>query len=147
MKKSVVMLDLGSVAGYTALGQAFRAAGRGFKIRFIRFAANDGAEQDIATADSLSDAVSFSVMRPVNGDWDWKAAQDALATSEFQLVVLDGVTDLLVANPDAESLVLHSIANKPESMTVLLTGLNAPPGIVEAADLVTDILELKGAVS
>ncbi len=79
-----------------------------------------------------------------------KAAREALAVSRqrilsgsWDVVILDEInTAVELGLLDVEE-VLEIIAHKPRKLHLVLTGRNAHPSIIEAADLVTDMRNLK----
>ena len=71
MKKGLLMLYTGSQAGTTAmaLGQVFRAIGRGFRICFIQFYENPSACEHTFHSDSYKRMVEFHPFGKKSIDW------------------------------------------------------------------------------
>ena len=59
------------------------------------------------------------------------------------MVVLDEILGSIKAGLVAEEEVLELIAGRPQELHLVLTGRGATPAIVEAADLVTEMREIK----
>jgi cob(I)alamin adenosyltransferase len=73
----------------------------------------------------------------------WAAAQEAVASGRYRMVVLDEILGSITAGLVSETEVLELAASRPEEMHLVLTGRGATPAIVDAADLVTEMLEVK----
>jgi len=69
-----------------------------------------------------------------------------MLSGQYDLIILDeviyalGYLDFKLIDL---SDVLQLIREKPPQMHLILTGRNAPPEIIEAADLVTEMMEIK----
>lgn len=159
LERGYVQVYTGDGKGKTtaALGLCLRAAGHGLKSRLIQFMKgqiNYGELEAVKKLDGLvvitqGGRASF-VSKEDPDPEDVRLAQEALALAEK--MVAAGETDLLVLDEINVALdfklvplepVLDLIKKKPEKMELILTGRNAPPEIIEAADLVTEMRELK----
>ncbi len=90
-----------------------------------------GAETDAADLKMVEDAWDESAAAILSGDWD--------------LIVLDEINYAISYKmPDAEK-VADVLRRKPEMLHVILTGRNAHPTLVELADTVTEMREVKHA--
>jgi len=69
--------------------------------------------------------------------------RDIIDKGRHQVLVLDEVNNVLHQDLVEVHQVLGLISQKPESMELILTGRNAKQEIVEAADLVTDMRNVK----
>jgi cob(I)alamin adenosyltransferase len=75
----------------------------------------------------------------------WRAARDALASGDWQLVVLDEVTyPMTYGWVDSEE-VLAAIRDRAAGTYVYCTGRNASDGLVELADTVSEVRAVKHA--
>ena len=70
-------------------------------------------------------------------------ARDALLSGDYELVVLDEVNVALFFGLLTEEAVLQLMADKPAHVELVLTGRRAPPSILEQADLITEMIEVK----
>ena len=70
-------------------------------------------------------------------------ARDAIASGDYQLVVLDEVNVAATLGLVEEDDVLALLDGRPEHVEVVLTGRDAPPSFVERADLVTEMRMVK----
>jgi len=70
-------------------------------------------------------------------------AEDIIEKSEHDLLILDEVNSVLHRGLIELASLLELISKKPEPMELVLTGRNAKPEIMQAADLVTDMRNVK----
>jgi cob(I)alamin adenosyltransferase len=75
----------------------------------------------------------------------WTAARRALASGDYQLVVLDEITYPMNWDwiPTAE--VVEAIRARPEAVNVVATGRDAPEALVAVADTVTEMRKVRHA--
>ena len=70
----------------------------------------------------------------------WKLAQDKIAGGAFDLIVLDEFTYACRFGwLDTAEVVAWLRANKPAALHLIITGRDAPPELVDYADLVTEM--------
>jgi len=139
-----------------ALGLALRASGHGLKVHMIQFMKGGGPYGEHAAAERL--APGLRVSRTGRSGWVKKGAPEpeditearralALArqslTGDYDLVVLDEANGAVDFGLIAVEELLALIALKPPHVELVLTGRNAHEKIVEAADLVTEMREVK----
>ena len=72
-----------------------------------------------------------------------KVAQEKITSSKYDIVVLDEIFVALHENLILLEDVFTIIKEKPETLDIVLTGRNAPEEIIEIADLVTEMKEIK----
>ncbi len=75
----------------------------------------------------------------------FEVAREAIASGRFQLVVLDEVTYPINWGWLDVADVVATIRDRPAKVNVFLTGRNAPAALVELADTVTEMRNLKHA--
>ena len=73
----------------------------------------------------------------------WELAKAKIEEGFHHLVILDEFTYVLNYGMVDESEVIASLRQKPKGLHVLVTGRNAPAALVDIADLVTDMREMK----
>ena len=155
MQKGLLMLYTGSQTGAAAmaLGQVFRAIGRGFRTCFIRFNKNPSAFEHTFGTDPYKKMVEFHPFDKKSTNYDaviknaesptqaWELAQKAIDSGEFRMVVLEGIIDLLKSNRLDEHSVVAFLSARPADLHIIATGRDAPEPLTDVADLVTDVLE------
>jgi cob(I)alamin adenosyltransferase len=75
----------------------------------------------------------------------WSAAKALITAGEHRLVILDELTYLCSWGWIDQSDVIDTIVNRPEHVNIVVTGRDAPAELVEIADTVTDMTEVKHA--
>jgi len=73
----------------------------------------------------------------------WQFASEKIRSGEYDLVILDEINYTISYKRLDAGRVLETLRQKPEMVHVILTGRNAHPEIVELADLVTEMREVK----
>jgi cob(I)alamin adenosyltransferase len=73
----------------------------------------------------------------------FEIARGAVASGRYRMVVLDEVLGSIKAGLVTEREVLELAASRPADLHLVLTGRGATPAIVEAADLVTEMRDVK----
>jgi cob(I)alamin adenosyltransferase len=138
-----------------ALGQVFRALGRGWKCCVIQFIKRDTAtgENLFAQKQELLDFKTLGVGFVLPGQDPephrqaaraaWEEAVKVVASGVYRLVVLDELTYLCTYNFLDPAELVAALKNRPGSVHVVVTGRNAPQELVEAADLVTEMKMIK----
>jgi len=159
LERGCVQVYTGNCKGKTtaALGLAFRAVGRGLKVVMIQFMKGGGPYgEHLAAARLAPDLTIIPTGREgwVNKDnpatEDIKLAQNALSlarekllSGEYDLVILDEINGAIGFGLIPVSDVLELLSIRPAAVELVLTGRNADPRIIEAADLVTEMVEIK----
>ncbi len=75
----------------------------------------------------------------------WSAACDLIAAGEHQLVVLDELTYLSSFGWIPIEDIVEPIRSRPSHVNVIVTGRDAAPELIELADTVTEMTEVKHA--
>jgi cob(I)alamin adenosyltransferase len=165
-RRGLILINTGPGKGKTtaALGTAFRAAGNGMRVLVLQFLKGSWHYGELDSAEAISTAAGFTyVMKQlgrgfvkvggaetdpedllmVEAAWDEAAA--AIQSGEWDLIVLDEINYAIgykMLDPERVAGVLRA---KPEMLHVILTGRNAHPVLVELADTVTEMKEVKHA--
>lgn len=155
--KGYVQVYTGNGKGKTtaAIGLAVRAAGANLKV-FIGQFVKGMHYSELESLKRFSDLITikqfgrdcFIYDDPT--EEDIKRARDGLKESkeiinsgEYQLVILDEIHIALYYNLFPIDEVVDIIKNKPEDVELILTGRYAPQEIIDIADLVTEMREIK----
>jgi cob(I)alamin adenosyltransferase len=75
----------------------------------------------------------------------WAAAKALIEAGEHRLVILDEITYLCTWDWIDTDEVVATIRDRPEQVNVIITGRDAPQAIVDLADTVTEMREIKHA--
>jgi cob(I)alamin adenosyltransferase len=75
----------------------------------------------------------------------WEEARQAIASGQWDLVILDEINYAIGYGMLDPAKVVEGLKQKPEQVHVILTGRNAHPTIVELADTVTEMKQVKHA--
>jgi cob(I)alamin adenosyltransferase len=73
----------------------------------------------------------------------WEFASENILGSQYDLVILDEINYAISYKMLDPHVVANALRNKPEMVHVILTGRNAHPSLVELADMVTEMREVK----
>lgn len=159
LEKGLVQVYTGNGKGKTtaALGLALRAVGRGLKVFIIQFMKGGGPYGEHLAAEKL--APLLTICQTGRSGWvnrdnpdkeDRQLAQDALTmakeallSGDADLVILDEINGAVAMGLVEAEQVLALMEGKPAHVELVLTGRNADPRIIEAADLVTEMREIK----
>ena len=139
-----------------ALGAVLRALGHGWRVHIVYFMKGDypyGEQRTLAQLSSISSARfgQESFIDPTNiqpeereqGGRALEEARRAVLGGEYDLVVLDEVNLAAAWNlVDVED-VIELIKQKPGKVELILTGRYADERLIELADLVTEMKEIK----
>lgn len=158
-KKGLVIVNTGNGKGKStaAFGVMTRAWGRNLRVCVIQFIKNENARygeikaaERMGGIDWISSGDGFTwtskdmdetVARARHG---WDVAKERIASGSYDLVILDEFTYTLVYNwLDTAEVIDWLAANKPEMLHLIITGRSAPEALVEFADLVTEMREIK----
>jgi cob(I)alamin adenosyltransferase len=158
-KKGLVIVNTGNGKGKTtaALGMLLRAWGRQMKIGVIQFIKNENARygeikasQRMGHIDWLSSGDGFTW---TSHDLDeteakarhgWQIAQERIAGGQYDLFILDEFTyPLYYGWLDTSAVIDWLRANKPPLLHLIITGRYAPEALIDYADLVTEMRQIK----
>jgi len=73
----------------------------------------------------------------------WELAKEIISGRNADIVVLDEINCAMDFRLIPVEEVLEVVKGKPDGLELVLTGRGAPPEIVEAADLVTEMREIR----
>lgn len=156
--KGLIVIFTGNGKGKTsaAMGVMTRAAGHGFNVSVLQFLKNPGrvygeavsAEKLGVSFDSLG--TGFVFRKDQKGeDYEaaitaWEKAKERIQSQPDGVVILDEITyPLNFGWIDTDELIEWLRVNKPPRLHLILTGRNAPEKLIEFADMVTEMKEIK----
>lgn len=154
-----IIVNTGKGKGKTvaALGTAFRALGHGHKVCMIQFLKGQGKYGERLMAEKFDNLDWFIcgrgfVFRKENIDDDRKVAQkgfqlakEKVESDQYDLIILDEITYLVHYNFVDVDQIIKLIRNKPKRLSLILTGRDADPKLIEVADTVSSIDSIKHA--
>ncbi len=158
LPQGLVQVYTGEGKGKTtcAFGLALRAVGQGFQVYLIQFLKGQDTGELRAARRLAPELTVQGFGRPgmVNlknpAPEDLALAQEALnlareviAAGEHDLVILDEINVAVAYNLIPLEEVLDMVRRRPPWVEVVLTGRAAPPELLEAADLVTEMVPVK----
>jgi cob(I)alamin adenosyltransferase len=154
-RKGLIIVHTGDGKGKTcaALGMLVRSLGHGFKCAVVQF-----IKGGRPTAESLLHSTLLQWDKVGQGfTWDtqsrekdmkcardgWELVQRHLADQDLKFLLLDELNVVLSYQylPAAE--VIDALRNKRDDLHVVVTGRGALPELIEIADLVTEMKEVK----
>jgi cob(I)alamin adenosyltransferase len=158
MDKGLLIVNTGDGKGKTtaALGQAFRAIGHKKKVCVIQFIKGSETYGELFSLKRYKDLVDIFVTG--NGfTWQseditkdkacamkgWDLAKLQLNSPEYFMVILDELTYPMNFGFIDLDVTLNTIKQRREDLHVVVTGRYAPRKLIEAADLVTEMQEIK----
>jgi cob(I)alamin adenosyltransferase len=157
-KKGLVMVNTGNGKGKTtaALGVLLRAWGREMRLGGIQFFKHENAhygelralEQMGIALTPMGDGFTWTSRdmdetqaKALHG---WETAKQQIVSGSYDIFLLDEFTYVLHFGwLDAAEVVAWLRANKPEMLHLIITGRDAPPALIDYADLVTEMREIK----
>jgi cob(I)alamin adenosyltransferase len=162
-RRGLVLVFTGNGKGKStaAFGLAMRAAGNRIPVKVVQFikgAWKSGERQLIATRipdiEVEVGGRGFTIERLRNPSIPmdehalaaraaYEAACEAIRSDRYGMVVLDEVLGAIKAGLVSEPDLLELIAGRRRELHVVLTGRNASDAVVAAADLVTEMREVK----
>jgi len=156
----IIIVNTGNGKGKSssAFGMVARALGHGMKVgvvQFIKGAMSTGEEQFLRR---FPDEVSFHAMGEgytwetqdrerdiAKAEEAWQQARRFLSDPGIGLVVLDELNIALKYRYLDVHAVVADLLDRPEMQHVVVTGRGAPPELVDAADTVTEMNDVKHA--
>jgi cob(I)alamin adenosyltransferase len=161
-RRGLILINTGPGKGKTtaALGTALRAVGCGMRVLVLQFIKGSWHYGELDGAEMLG---SNFVMKQMGRGFvkiggaesepedvrlvqeAWNEARAAIYSGEWDLVVLDEINYAISYKMLDAAIVAEALKGKPEMVHVILTGRNAHPLLVELADTVTEMREVKHA--
>lgn len=161
LQKGYVAVYTGDGKGKTtaAVGQAVRSAGNGLKVYMVQFLKTDNTgELKIANIIgenfkifrfqkqkgffwTLNKEEKEIVRKEVNKALEF--VKDVIDNNGCDVLILDEIMGVIKNNIIKPDIVIELIDKKPETMELILTGRDAPESIIDKADLVTEMKNIK----
>jgi cob(I)alamin adenosyltransferase len=158
IEKGLLIVHTGKGKGKStaAMGLAVRAIGNGMKVGIVQFVKGVWATGEREVLDRFPELCTIKAMGE-GFTWDtqdrqrdiaaaraaWDYARQLLADPSYQMVILDELNIVLRYDYIPLDEVLETLRNKPENLHVVVTGRNAKEPLIEIADLVTEMTQVK----
>jgi cob(I)alamin adenosyltransferase len=157
-ERGLVQVFTGNGKGKTtaAIGSVLRAVGQGFRVFIVFFMKGDypyGEQKALAQLPNVTTArfgfqsfVDPDNVKPEEKEEAEKAlktAREAMESREYDIVVLDEVNIAAAWGLVDIDEVVELVRSKPETVELILTGRYANERLIELADLVTEMKEVK----
>jgi len=158
MRKGLVQLYSGDGKGKTtaAFGLGLRAWGRNQKVLVIQFMKGGAVSGEVL---AVRDLEGFQVFRTgadhfvkkggesqedrLEATKGLQRAREAFHEEKWDLIILDEINIAVSFGLISEEQVLDLVKGKPERVELILTGRDAPPSLLAASDLVTEMKSVK----
>jgi cob(I)alamin adenosyltransferase len=159
--KGLLIVYTGPGKGKTtcALGTAFRAVGQGMRVMMVQFIKGSWHYGELDAAKMLGDdrfeirPMGRGFVKVGGAETDpedlrmceqaWAFGREHIHSGKYDLVVLDEINYVISYGMLDVEKVVEDLAKKPEQVHVICTGRSAHPKLVDLADMVTEMKEVK----
>ena len=162
LRRGLIIVNTGPGKGKTtaAMGTALRATGNGMKVLMLQFLKGSWHYGELDAVKAFGDNFVMKQMGrgfvKVGGaetdpedirlvEAAWAEGRDAILSGKWDLVILDEINYAISYGMLDPVQVAETLKHKPEQVHVILTGRNAHPTIIELADTVTEMKQVKHA--
>lgn len=160
LKNGLIIVFTGNGKGKTtaAMGQALRAVGQGMKVLMLQFIKGTWEYGELESIKRLDPDF---VIKPLgkgfirsksklddneaieNINQSWKQAENEIYSDRYDMVILDEINYVIDFGMLPVDKMLTLLEKKPSRLHIVLTGRNAHEKVIEKADLVTEMKEIK----
>jgi cob(I)alamin adenosyltransferase len=161
-RRGLILINTGPGKGKTtaALGTALRAVGNGMRVLMLQFLKGSWHYGELDAVQAFEGNFVLKQMGrgfvKVGGaetdpedirlvEAAWAEAREAIYSGEWDMVILDEINYAISYKMLDPEIVAEALRGRPEMVHVILTGRNAHPLLVELADTVTEMREVKHA--
>ena len=162
VRRGLIIVNTGPGKGKTtaAMGTALRAVGQGMRVLMLQFLKGSWHYGELDAVQAFGDKfvmkqlgrgfVKVGAEKPDPEDVRmveeaWAEGEQAIQSGAWDLVILDEINYAISYGMLDPAKVVESLKKKPELVHVILTGRNAHPTIVDLADTVTEMRQVKHA--
>lgn len=156
--QGLVIINTGHGKGKTtaAFGQALRAVGQGLQVCIIQFIkGTTKSGEALALTTGFPGQVALH-LAGTGFTWKqdreivkaaalegWQLAREKILSNVYDLIVLDELTYLITLDLVPEEEILDLFRERPQRLHLIITGRDATQGLIEYADLVTEMRAIK----
>ena len=157
-EKGLLMVHTGKGKGKStaAFGLAVRAMGNDMRVGVVQFVKGKWQTGERAILEHFPERVTIRTMGE-GFTWDtqdrqrdiaaakaaWQAAQEMMADESYDLIVLDELNIVLRYDYLPLSEIVAALKARRDGLHIIVTGRNAKEELIEAADMVTEMTEIK----
>jgi cob(I)alamin adenosyltransferase len=162
VRRGLIIVNTGPGKGKTtaAMGTALRAVGNGMKVLMLQFLKGSWHYGELDAVKAFGDnfimkQLGRGFVKVGGAETDpedvrmveeaWQESRDAILSGKWDLVILDEINYAISYGMLDPEKVVETLKQKPEMVHVILTGRNAHAKIVEVADTVTEMRQVKHA--
>lgn len=158
IEKGLIIVHTGKGKGKStaAMGLAVRAIGNGMKVGLVQFVKGKWETGERKVLEHFPDLCVMKAMGE-GFSWEtqdrerdiaaarqaWEAAKEMINDPSYKMVILDELNIVLRYENLPLDEVIETLQNKPDMLHVAVTGRNAKDELIEIADLVTDMTQVK----
>ncbi len=161
-RRGLILINTGPGKGKTtaAMGTALRAVGNGMRVLMLQFLKGSWHYGELDAAEAFSGNFVLRQMGrgfvKIGGaetdpedvrlvEAAWEEARQAILSGEWDMVILDEINYAISYGMLDPAKVVETLRERPEMVHVILTGRNAHSSLVEIADTVTEMRQVKHA--
>ncbi len=160
MGEGLIMVNTGDGKGKTtaALGLGLRAAGQGMKVHMLQFFKGPWHTGELCAVKRLEpdfkitqlgrgfiktrkEELSAETVENARISWDF--ARQEIFSDLYDMIILDEINNMIYHGLLPVEDVISVLKERPNRLSVVLTGRNAHDKIIELADTVTEMREIK----
>ncbi len=157
-ERGLIVVHTGKGKGKTtaAMGLVMRCIGHGFRVGIVQFVKGVWETGERAVLRRFPDLVTVKAMGE-GFTWEtqdrerdvaaaqraWEAGKEMIADPSYKLVLLDELNIVMRYDYLPLDEVIATLRDKPRDLHVVVTGRNAKDELIEIADLVTDMTQIK----
>ena len=162
IRRGLIIVNTGPGKGKTtaAMGTALRAVGNGMKVLMLQFLKGSWHYGELDAVKAFGDnfvmkQLGRGFVKVGGAETDpedirmveeaWQESREAILSGRWDIVILDEINYAISYHMLDPEKVVEALKQKPEMVHVILTGRNAHPKIIEAADTVTEMRQVKHA--
>ena len=161
-RQGLILINTGPGKGKTtaAMGTALRAVGNGLRVLMLQFLKGSWHYGELDAVQAFGGNFVMKQMgrgfvkiggaetdpedvKMVEAAWD--EAREAILSGEWDMVILDEINYAISYGMLDPAKVVETLKTRPPMVHVILTGRNAHPSLMEIADTVTEMREVKHA--
>lgn len=158
IEKGLLIVHTGKGKGKStaAFGMVFRCIGHGMKAGVVQFVKGAWATGERTVLEKFPELVTIKAMGE-GFTWEtqdrerdiaharqgWEEAKRMIADPQYALVLLDELNIVLRYDYLPTEEIIEVLRNKPNDKHVIVTGRNAKDELIEIADLVTEMEQVK----